>query len=122
MTSSEEEIYQQCLTLNDYQYAARKTAMFPRPDEGFPAYPALGLAGEAGEVCEHIKKAIRDDSGQITDERRQALKKELGDVMWYLAAMCSELGLTMGEVAVANMDKLADRKERGVLQGSGDER
>jgi NTP pyrophosphatase (non-canonical NTP hydrolase) len=110
-------------TFDDYQALAAKTAMYPgRDDVAVAPYPALGLAGEAGEVCEHIKKAIRDDGGQISAERRSALKKELGDVMWYLAALCSELGLEMGEVAHANVEKLADRKKRGVLHGSGDDR
>jgi NTP pyrophosphatase (non-canonical NTP hydrolase) len=110
-------------TFDNYQALAAKTAMYPGRDaDAVAPYPALGLAGEAGEVCEHIKKAIRDDGGQITDERRSALRKELGDVMWYLAELCSQLGLEMGDVAEANVEKLADRRERGVLQGSGDNR
>lgn len=86
------------------------------------AYPALGLAGEAGEVAEHAKKAIRDDAGVVTEERRQAMAKELGDVLWYVSQLASELGLELDEIARANVEKLLSRQRRGVLSGSGDER
>jgi NTP pyrophosphatase (non-canonical NTP hydrolase) len=86
------------------------------------AYPALGLAGEAGEVAEHAKKAIRDDAGVVTEERRQAMAKELGDVLWYVSQLASELGLELDEIARANLEKLLSRQRRGVLSGSGDER
>lgn len=110
-------------SFSKYQKLAGHTALYPgRDDAAVAPYPALGLAGEAGEVCEHVKKAIRDDGGQITDGRRQALRKELGDVLWYVAALCSELDLDMADVARANIDKLASRKERGVIQGEGDDR
>lgn len=110
-------------TFAEYQKLAARTAMYPGGEEDTLApYPALGLAGEAGEVCEHVKKAIRDDGGQVTEERRRALRKEIGDVLWYIAALSSELGLEMGDIARANIDKLADRQERGVIQGEGDER
>lgn len=108
---------------SDYQKQAATTALYPGRDAGKVApYPALGLAGEAGEVAEHVKKAIRDDGGLITPARRDALKKELGDVLWYVAALCTELDLDMADVARANLDKLASRKARGTLQGSGDNR
>ncbi len=111
------------LSFDEYQRLAGRTALYPGRDEAAVApYPALGLAGEAGEVCEAVKKAIRDDGGEITDDRRRALKKELGDVLWYIAALCEELDLEMGAVAQHNIAKLADRKRRGVLQGDGDER
>jgi NTP pyrophosphatase (non-canonical NTP hydrolase) len=86
------------------------------------AYPALGLAGEAGEVAEHAKKAIRDDAGVVTEERRRAMAKELGDVLWYVSQLASELGLELDEIARANLEKLLSRQHRGVLSGSGDER
>jgi NTP pyrophosphatase (non-canonical NTP hydrolase) len=86
------------------------------------AYPALGLAGEAGEVAEHAKKAIRDDAGVVTEERRRAMAKELGDVLWYVSQLASELGLELDEIARANLEKLVSRQRRGVLSGSGDER
>ncbi len=109
------------LTFDEYQNAARTTAQYP--DMGHNMYyPTLGLAGEAGEVAEKIKKLMRDDNGVLTPDRRQALKKELGDVLWYVAALCSELGLTMGEVAEHNVEKLRDRKDRNAIKGEGDNR
>jgi len=106
--------------LSEYQRRSRGTAAYPR--EAWLAYPALGLAGEAGEVAEHVKKAIRDDGGEISSERRGAMAKELGDVLWYLAQLATELELDLDEVAGANLDKLLSRQRRGVLSGSGDER
>lgn len=97
--------------------------MYPGADgDKLATYPALGLAGEAGEVCEHVKKTIRDDGGRLSQKRRRKLEKELGDVLWYVAALASELDLDLGEVAALNVDKLTDRKQRGVLHGEGDER
>jgi len=108
------------MELSDYQRLSRRTAEYPR--EAWLAYPALGLAGEAGEVAEHAKKAIRDDGGEVSDERRAAMAKELGDVLWYVSQLASELGLELEEVAQGNLDKLLSRQRRGVLSGSGDER
>jgi NTP pyrophosphatase (non-canonical NTP hydrolase) len=108
------------IELADYQRRSRHTAEYPR--EAWLAYPALGLAGEAGEVAEHAKKAIRDDGGEVTDERRAAMSKELGDVLWYVSQIASELGLELEEIASANLEKLLSRQRRGVLSGSGDER
>jgi NTP pyrophosphatase (non-canonical NTP hydrolase) len=96
------------------------TAEYPR--EAWLAYPALGLAGEAGEVAEHAKKAIRDDGAAITEERREAMGRELGDVLWYVAQLASELGLDLDSIAEANIEKLLSRQRRGVLSGSGDYR
>lgn len=106
---------------NDYQDLAMSTAVYPQRGSNL-AYPALGLNGEAGEVAEKVKKILRDKGGVLDDETRQALKKELGDVLWYVAAMCSEAGLRMGEVAELNISKLRDRQTRDMLHGSGDER
>jgi NTP pyrophosphatase (non-canonical NTP hydrolase) len=108
------------MDLSEYQRLSRRTAEYPR--EAWLAYPALGLAGEAGEVAEHAKKAIRDDGGQVSDERRAAMAKELGDVLWYVAQLASELKLDLNEIAQANLDKLLSRQQRGVLSGSGDDR
>jgi NTP pyrophosphatase (non-canonical NTP hydrolase) len=106
--------------LSDYQRLSRATAEYPR--EAWLAYPALGLAGEAGEVAEHAKKAIRDDGAEITEVRRAAMAKELGDVLWYVAQLATELGLDLGEIAEGNLEKLLSRQRRGMLHGSGDER
>ena len=108
------------MQLSEYQRRSRRTAEYPR--EAWLSYPALGLAGEAGEVAEHAKKAIRDDRGEILPERRAKMAKELGDVLWYVAQLASELELELEEIAQANLDKLASRQRRGVLSGSGDER
>ena len=112
--------YYRAVELSEYQRLSRQTAEYPR--EAWLTYPALGLSGEAGEVAEHAKKAIRDDGGQVTDERRGAMAKELGDVLWYVAQLASELGLDLDEIAQGNLDKLLSRQRRGVLSGSGDER
>ncbi len=108
------------MDLAEYQRRSRRTAEYPR--EAWLAYPALGLSGEAGEVAEHAKKAIRDDDGEISDERRAAMAKELGDVLWYVAQLASELGLDLDEIAQTNLDKLLSRQRRGVLSGDGDDR
>ena len=108
------------MDLSEYQRASRRTAEYPRA--AWLSYPALGLAGEAGEVAEHAKKAIRDDGAQVTEERREALAKELGDVLWYVAQLASELGLDLDEVAQMNLEKLLSRQRRGVLSGAGDDR
>ena len=86
------------------------------------AYAALGLAGEAGEINNKIKKVFRDNWGEVTEKARQDIKGELGDVLWYVAAVSRELGLDMDEIARENIDKLFSRKERGVLLGDGDNR
>jgi NTP pyrophosphatase (non-canonical NTP hydrolase) len=108
------------MDLSEYQRQSRRTAEYPR--EAWLAYPALGLAGEAGEVAEHAKKAIRDDAGEVSDERRAAMSKELGDVLWYVAQLATELGLDLNEIAGQNLEKLFSRQARGVLSGSGDDR
>jgi len=104
-----------------YQHESRKTALYPAI--GHPVvYPALGLAGEAGEVAGKIKKVFRDNGGVVTQEMREAIKAELGDVLWYLAQVCTELDLSLQEVAQSNLDKLLSRMERGVIRGDGDKR
>jgi NTP pyrophosphatase (non-canonical NTP hydrolase) len=108
------------MELSEYQRASRATAEYPR--EHWLAYPALGLAGEAGEVAEHAKKAIRDDAGKVGEERREKISKELGDVLWYVAQIATELELDLDEIARENLEKLLSRQRRGVLSGSGDER
>jgi NTP pyrophosphatase (non-canonical NTP hydrolase) len=108
------------MDLSEYQRLSRRTAEYPR--EAWLAYPTLGLAGEAGEVAEHAKKAIRDDGGSVSDERKTAMSKELGDVLWYVAQIATELGLDLNEIAEQNLAKLLSRQQRGVLSGSGDER
>ncbi len=109
------------MDLSDYQERSRVTAVYPGAGENL-VYPALGLCGEAGEVAEKVKKAIRDDGGILTPERREALAAELGDVLWYVAQVATEAELDLDAVATANLEKLRSRQERAVLQGSGDRR
>jgi NTP pyrophosphatase (non-canonical NTP hydrolase) len=109
------------MDLNSYQTSALKTAVYPNMGANFP-YPALGLAGEAGEVADKLKKVIRDHDGILTDPVRDAVAKEIGDVLWYVAVLAYELDYDLNTIAQNNLDKLASRQERGVLSGSGDNR
>lgn len=109
------------MDINEYQHAARSTAIYPDACRNM-IYPTLGLAGEAGEVAEKVKKVIRDKAGVFDAATRTAIAKELGDVLWYVAQIASELELDLSNVAQGNLDKLADRAKRGQLQGSGDNR
>jgi NTP pyrophosphatase (non-canonical NTP hydrolase) len=109
------------MLLSDYQARSRATAVYPQAGSNL-LYPSLGLCGEAGEVAEKVKKMIRDDGGVLSGERRAALSKELGDVLWYVAQLATEAELDLGEIADANLAKLLSRRDRGVLTGSGDDR
>lgn len=109
------------MNIKEYQDLAMSTAIYPNKGSNL-YYPALGLAGETGEVCEKIKKIMRDDGGVVSEEKRELLKKELGDIAWYLAALSTELGLSLEDVFQHNINKLFSRKERGQLHGSGDNR
>jgi len=105
----------------EYQKEARKTAIYPNKGKNI-TYPALGLCGEAGEVAEKIKKIIRDCDGKISVKNRQSIHKELGDVLWYISNLATELDLNLDHIAQTNIEKLKDRKKRGKLKGSGDNR
>jgi NTP pyrophosphatase (non-canonical NTP hydrolase) len=109
------------MRISDYQELSRRTATYPGAGDNI-VYPTLGLAGEAGEVAEKVKKLLRDDDGVMSDERREALAGELGDVLWYVAQVATEAGLDLEEIAQGNLDKLLSRQRRGVLSGSGDSR
>ena len=109
------------MDLNAYQQGARSTARYPDVGSN-PIYPTLGLCGEAGEVADKVKKVLRDQGGSFTPEVREALKLELGDVLWYVAQLSSELGFELAEIAEANLNKLASRAARNVIAGSGDHR
>ena len=106
---------------NTYQTESRKT-WDTIPMNHPIVYPTIGLINEAGEVAGKIKKIFRDQNGQITAEDRQSLKSELGDVLWYLTQICTELDLTLGEVAETNIAKIFSRQERDKLGGDGDNR
>ena len=103
------------MSLNEYQNAAAKTAVYKTAHQIL--YPALGLAGEAGEVANKVKKMLRDN-----DFDRDAIVAEVGDVLWYIAALSRDLNVSLQDIALGNIEKLYGRKERGTLQGSGDTR
>ncbi len=109
------------MDLNAYQDAARLTALYPDVGNN-PIYPTLGLSGEAGEVADKVKKVLRDRNGQFDDSVRAEIALELGDVLWYVAQLASELGYELEDVANQNLQKLRDRSSRGQLKGSGDHR
>ena len=117
------------MELEQYQKAALETAVYPK--EYKVIYPALGMNGEAGEVADKVKKVLRDSeiilrdrSGAVVlpDSKREELAKEVGDVLWYVATMAYDLGYSLDEIAKMNIQKLASRKQRGMLNGSGDNR
>lgn len=108
-------------TIEDFERLALETALYPNRGNNL-YYPTLGLGGETGEVLEKVKKFIRDSSGIMNESFRQDIKKELGDVAWYLVAICNEVGLTFREVLQANINKVHDRMKRETINGDGDNR
>ena len=113
------------MKINDYSEKAMTTDLFE--NDGKIASPALlekvfGLVGEAGEVAEKFKKILRDKGGEASDEDKKEIAKELGDVLWYVNSVGNYLGYPLEEIAQMNLDKVTNRKERGVTRGSGDNR
>ena len=106
------------MKMEEYQRAALKTAIYPK--EASVSYPTLGLSSEVGEVSGLVKKQIRDGTDMI--ELREKLVHELGDVLWYVAVLAADLDISLSVIAEENVKKLKDRQERGVIQGSGDNR
>ena len=109
------------MDFNTYQNNARLTAQYPNLGSN-NIYPTLGLVGEAGEVAEKVKKVIRDKKGIFDDESKKGLKKELGDVLWYISNLCTELDFSLDDVALQNLEKLKLRAAKGKISGSGDDR
>ena len=113
------------MDFKEYQRESRKTAKYPDVGNTF-VYPALGLSGESGEIADKFKKLIRDHEinrpSEMTAEQKEEMAKELGDVQWYIAQLCTELGLDLEEVALRNLEKLFSRMDRDKLGGSGDNR
>ncbi|OGL87339.1 hypothetical protein A3I40_04000 [Candidatus Uhrbacteria bacterium RIFCSPLOWO2_02_FULL_48_12] len=109
------------MTFDEYQKKSRRTALYPRAGQNY-IYPTLGLAGEAGEVANKIKKIERDHDGVLDENTKVAVEDELGDVLWYAAQLATELGISFEEVAEKNLEKLAARLERGKISGAGDQR
>jgi NTP pyrophosphatase (non-canonical NTP hydrolase) len=105
----------------NYQKESRKTWGYVKTEHPL-TYPTLGLANEVGEFAGKIKKIFRDKDGKISKEDKEALKGELGDVLWYFTQICTELGLKLEDVAESNLDKLFSRLKRGKIKGEGDNR
>tara|TARA_Y100000991_G_scaffold149568_1_gene113361 strand:+ start:313 stop:642 length:330 start_codon:yes stop_codon:yes gene_type:complete len=104
-----------------YQKFARLTAQYPNLGSNY-IYPTLGLVGEAGEVAEKVKKVIRDKKGIFDEESKKGLKKELGDVLWYLSNISNEFNFSLEDIALQNLEKLKLRAAKGKISGSGDDR
>ena len=109
------------MDFNIYQKNARLTAQYPNLGSNY-IYPTLGLVGEAGEVAEKVKKVIRDKKGVFDDESKKGLKKELGDVLWYVSNLCTEFNFSLDDIALQNLEKLKLRAAKGKISGSGDDR
>lgn len=113
------------MEMREYQERALTTVKYPDVGNNF-VYPTLGLVGEAGEVADKIKKFMRDDGvmtpRELSEDQRQALAKEIGDVLWYVAQLSTECGLSLETIAEMNIAKLSSRRERGTLNGNGDDR
>ena len=109
------------MTFDEYQENSKETAIYPAIGHRV-IYPVLGLTGEAGEISNKVKKIFRDEEGTISVSHKAELKKELGDVLWYISQIATELDINLDDVAKLNIEKLQSRKERGVLKGDGDNR
>ena len=109
------------MTFNHYQEKSRETAIYPGAGNNI-IYPTLGLIGEAGEIANKVKKIQRDDDGILGPITRLAIIDEIGDVLWYLSQLATEIEVSLEEVAIQNIEKLQSRKQKGTLHGSGDSR
>ena len=110
------------MEMNEYQKLATRTAQFDEKVLHPLAGVTLGLTGETGEIAEKVKKLFRNDKGLVSDEKREDLKKELGDVLWYLSQFARLIDVSLEDVATANIKKLESRLERGVIKSEGDNR
>ena len=118
--SNESNKYKKVSDLDMYQQVAKQTAIYPR--EQAIIYPTLGLTGEAGEVANKVKKIIRDDGNKINESVVQEISAEIGDCLWYISVLADDIGIKLSDIANANLIKLANRKEKGTIHGSGDKR
>jgi NTP pyrophosphatase (non-canonical NTP hydrolase) len=118
--SNESNKYKKVSDLDMYQKVALTTAIYPR--EQAIIYPTLGLTGEAGEVANKVKKIIRDGSNKNDNSMVSEIKSEIGDCLWYIAVLADDIGCKLSDIANTNLVKLANRKEKGTIGGSGDKR
>jgi NTP pyrophosphatase (non-canonical NTP hydrolase) len=113
------------MKFDDYQELTKTTAKYPEVGTGSIIavnYTALGASNEAGELAGKVKKAWRDDDSTITEAKKKELIAEAGDVLWYLSQLANEIGYSLSDIASMNIHKLLDRRKRGVIGGSGDNR
>lgn len=108
------------MKFKDYQEKSKRTAIYPKDQAIY--YLPLGLVGESGEIADKVKKVIRDEKGKLNENTKKEITKELGDVLWYLSQLATELDFSLEEIAQNNLNKLASRKKRNRLEGSGDNR
>ena len=118
--TNESNKYKRISDLDMYQKVAKSTAIYPR--EQAIIYPTLGLTGEAGEVANKVKKIIRDGSNKDNDNLVSEIKAEIGDCLWYIAVLADDFNIKLSDIASANIEKLANRKKKGTIHGSGDTR
>ena len=118
--TNETHKYNRISDLDMYQQVAKTTAIYPR--EQAIIYPTLGLTGEAGEVANKVKKIIRDDGNKINKGLVQEISAEIGDCLWYISVLADDIGCKLSDIANANLIKLANRKKKGTIHGSGDTR
>ena len=109
------------MDFTEYQKAAHRTSSYPKVGENY-IHPVLGLCGEAGELANKVKKIFRDDKGILTESRKEEIKKELGDILWYVAEISTTLDIDLDKVAESNIEKLGSRLDRGTINGDGDTR
>ncbi len=109
------------MNFREYQKKSRETAVYQNLGKNY-IYPLLGLAGETGEVVEKFKKLLRNNDGVIDKEFIESIKKELGDVLWYISQLSTELDIELDDIAETNIKKLKSRMERNVIKSSGDDR
>lgn len=110
------------MTLDEYQKQALTTVISSESEFKDLLHWVLGINGEAGEIAEKVKKIIRDKQGEVSEDDKAEMAKEIGDVLWYLAVFAHHLGVSFDDVAKQNLEKLASRQQRGTLGGSGDNR
>ena len=118
--TNENHKYKKISDLDMYQKVALTTAIYPR--EQAIIYPTLGLTGEAGEVANKVKKIIRDGSDSKDERLVSEIKSEIGDCLWYIAVLANDFNIKLSDIASANIEKLATRKSKGTIHGSGDNR
>ena len=118
--TNETHKYKRISDLDMYQQVAKQTAIYPR--EQAIIYPTLGLTGEAGEVANKVKKIIRDGTNKNNENLVQEISAEIGDCLWYISVLADDIGVKLSDIANSNLEKLENRKKKGTIHGSGDDR